>query len=97
MCKCNQKELCCKMQKEGLRVAVEGLKDKKMSSNSVLELLTAIQNLLLTYDCLPSSCLVNRIDEVSKSIIPADFISLTKTERFLVTMLIAELTAFLDN
>jgi len=85
------------MQKEGLRVAIEGLKDREMSSNSVLKLLTAIQNLLLTYDCLPSSCLVNRIDEISKSIIPSNFISLDKTEGFLVTMLIAELTAFLDN
>ena len=96
MCKCNQKETCCKMQKEGLRMAIEGLK-KAHLPDSILELLTATRNLLQTYTCLPSSCLINRINKVYDSITPGCFRSLDNTERILVDMLIAELTVLLDN
>lgn len=97
MCKCNQKELCCKMQKEGLRVAIKGLKDRKMSSNSVWELLTSTRNLLQTYNCLPCSRLIRRIESVRDSISTSNSSPLSKREKISVDILIAELTAFLDN
>lgn len=96
MCMCNLKcNQLCKMQNESLRYAIEALRNNLNNSTSeyILKILEAIYNLLATYSCLPSTCLLERVDWVYKNI-GKDY-NLSASEKIKIRMIIAELEMFL--
>jgi len=94
MCKCNEKEVCCKMQKGSLRIAVESLK-KCEYTITVEAVLDAMCNLLSFYKCVPSSYLIERVRWLKKEISKRND-SLNLENKIQINMLIAELEAFLN-
>ena len=96
ICECNAKEICCKMQKESLRRAIESLKANKNCSNTILAVLSATYNTLAVYKCLPGSCLLKRVKWVYDNITPGN-VRLYTSASTKVDMLIAELEAFLNG
>lgn len=95
-CKCNAKEICCKMQKDSLRVAILGLKSNQDCRNTIRRILDATYSVLDVYKCLPGSCLLDRVHWVYKNI-GTGCDRLYKSEQVKVNMLIAELDAFLNS
>ena len=93
-CKC--KQICCKMQNDGLRKAIDGLKNYQFNSNTILDILSAIYNLLKVYSCMPGTCLLKRVQWVYDNVTSGNA-SLYDSEKIKVNMLIAELEAFLGN
>ncbi len=94
-CKC--KQICCEMQNDGLRCAIDGLRNNQFSStNTILKILEAIYNLLEVYSCLPGTCLLKRVKWVHDNIREGHG-GLYDNEKIKVNMLIAELKAFLSN
>ena len=93
-CKCNQ--ICCKMQNESLRYAINCLINKQYDTKAILGTLEATYNLLSVYSCLPGTCLLERVEWVYQKIIPG-YSPLNEDEKIMVNMLISELRAFLNN
>jgi hypothetical protein len=93
-CKC--KQICCKMQNDSLRCAIDGLRNNQHNSNAILETLRAIYNLLLVYSCLPGTCLLKRVQWVYYNV-KGNNEGLYADEKIKVNMLISELEAFLSN
>ena len=93
-CKC--KQICCKMQNDSLRCAINGLRNHQNNSNTILRILEAICNLLTVYSCLPGTCLLERVRWVHRNILTGST-GLYDGERIKVNMLISELEAFLGN
>ena len=95
MCEC--KELCCRMQKEGLRAAIKALEVPLQSTGAIRTLLSAVSNMLSVYNCLPAQCLIERVAWVHSNIRDAGVCSLYVTECDLVDMLIKELQTFVNS
>lgn len=94
---CTGKDICCKMQKEGIRAAIDALRKNVdgVSSNSCYYIIGAIEDLLEGYYCLPRTCLIKRIQRVRKTIDCRT--ELCKSEKVKVNMLCAELEAFISS
>lgn len=93
-CKC--KQLCCKMQNNSLRCAIDILKCYQDDTKTIKKTLKSIANLLEVYSCLPSTCLVSRVKWVDQKIDSGSG-PLYSYERIMVDMLIEELETFLSN
>ena len=93
-CKC--KQICCKMQNDSLRCAIDGLRNNQYNSNTILGTLEATYNLLAVYSCLPGTCLLKRVQWVYNNVLSGNE-ELYQSERIKVNMLISELEAFLSN
>lgn len=93
-CKCEQ--ICCKMRNDSLRCAINDLKKNQDDSNTILNILEAISNVIAVYSCLPGTCLLKRVQWVQNNVISGRT-SLYESEKTKVNMLISELEAFLSN
>ena len=93
-CKC--KQICCKMQNDSLRIAIDGLRNNQNNSNTILRTLEATYNLLAVYSCLPGTCLLERVQWVHQTVTSGNA-GLYESEKIKVNMLISELEAFLSN
>lgn len=94
-CECKGKELCCKMQNEALRIAIDDLKLESYRCDA-LESLENIYNILSTYKCLPGKCLIKRIKWVHDNI-PNRMEELFLGEEKMLKTLIKEIETFLDS
>lgn len=94
--KCKCKQICCKMQNDSLRCAIDGLRNNQHNRNTILITLRAIYNLLEVYSCLPGTCLLKRVQWVYDNVESGNA-SLYERERIMINMLISELEAFLSN
>lgn len=92
-CKC--KQICCKMQNDSLRCAIDGLRNNH-GSDTILRILESTYNLLAVYSCLPGTCLLKRVEWVYNNVKSVHTVLCTG-ERIKVNMLISELEAFLSN
>ena len=93
-CKC--KQICCKMQNQGLRCAINTLRVHRDNSNTILRTLEAIYNSLSVYSCLPGTCLLERVKWVYDNIEGGNA-PLYTSEGTKLNMLIKELEVFVDN
>ena len=93
-CKC--KSICCKMQNDSLRCAIDALKNNQHDCITISKTLKTICNLLEVYSCLPCNCLLQRVQWVYDNVRHYSFI-LDESEKINVNMLISELEAFLIN
>ena len=101
---CNAKEICCKMQKDSLQLAIQNL--KKIKNRDLAEsILCSISDVLKAYKCLPCSCLLERIDKLLIKLIDAGIreygklpsYDLSSGEIVNIKMLISELENFLNS
>ena len=93
---CDCKQICCKMQNDSLRFAIDGLKNNQDNNVTISKILEAIYNLLTVYSCLPGTCLLQRVQRV-RNTIESYGTGLYESEKIKVNMLISELEAFLSN
>lgn len=93
-CKC--KQICCKMQNQGLRCAINTLRARQNNTKTILGTLEAIYNSLSVYSCLPGTCLLKRVKWVYNNIQGGNG-PLYTSEETKVDMLIKELEVFVDN
>lgn len=94
--KCKCKQICCKMQNESLRCAIDALKTRQDSTRVILNTLQAISNLLEVYSCIPCTRLLERVNWVYRNIEYGNG-TLYASEKIMVNMLISELKAFLGD
>lgn len=100
-CECNvsAKKVCCKMQTAGLRSSIQFLakiKDKD-DSTAIKNILYDIYKILGTYQCLPSKCLLYRVQDIRSRIRSSRSVGLHPDEQSYIESLISEANCFIEH
>lgn len=96
MSKCNEKVICQKMRNAGLQCAIDSIVAEKVRDN-YKTLLSGTLNLVKSYECLPCSVLVARIEFILQELEKREEEKIRDDEQMLIRMLLKELEVFIKG